>query len=131
MGSSALKNRLGLYCDLLKPYLDQLSFFAKNNGTEMVVGTGAGIAGLTAGAPFIAVGAILIILKAALDFKNAENTDQALVELQEKLNQLSTSSDEAGQPLTDNAFVTQLITCLLYTSPSPRDLSTSRMPSSA
>ena len=28
-------------------------------------------------------------------------------------------------------FVTMLITCLLYTSPSPRDLSTSRMPSSA
>ena len=26
---------------------------------------------------------------------------------------------------------TQFITCLLYTSPSPRDLSTSRMPSSA
>ena len=27
--------------------------------------------------------------------------------------------------------VTQVKTCLLYTSPSPRDLSTSRMPSSA
>jgi len=27
--------------------------------------------------------------------------------------------------------VTALLTCLLYTSPSPRDLSTSRMPSSA
>ena len=26
---------------------------------------------------------------------------------------------------------TELVTCLLYTSPSPRDLSTSRMPSSA
>ena len=37
---------------------------------------------------------------------------------------------------TDNfeqflGFVQQLIDCLLYTSPSPRDLSTSRMPSSA
>ena len=32
----------------------------------------------------------------------------------------------------DNPFYqTKLITCLLYTSPSPRDLSTSRMPSSA
>ena len=29
------------------------------------------------------------------------------------------------------AFVRMLSTCLLYTSPSPRDLSTSRMPSSA
>ena len=28
-------------------------------------------------------------------------------------------------------LVAQLIRCLLYTSPSPRDLSTSRMPSSA
>ena len=30
-----------------------------------------------------------------------------------------------------NAYYTQLGDCLLYTSPSPRDLSTSRMPSSA
>ena len=29
------------------------------------------------------------------------------------------------------AFLPMLIVCLLYTSPSPRDLSTSRMPSSA
>ena len=27
--------------------------------------------------------------------------------------------------------ITQVVSCLLYTSPSPRDLSTSRMPSSA
>ena len=30
-----------------------------------------------------------------------------------------------------DVFDTQVIICLLYTSPSPRDLSTSRMPSSA
>ena len=39
--------------------------------------------------------------------------------------------DRKGETLVDalsNAFV---LTCLLYTSPSPRDLSTSRMPSSA
>ena len=29
------------------------------------------------------------------------------------------------------AFPAEVVTCLLYTSPSPRDLSTSRMPSSA
>ena len=35
-------------------------------------------------------------------------------------------------PKTDRkAVVEQLTNCLLYTSPSPRDLSTSRMPSSA
>ena len=31
----------------------------------------------------------------------------------------------------DLGFAGRVITCLLYTSPSPRDLSTSRMPSSA
>ena len=35
------------------------------------------------------------------------------------------SYDVNGEPLTEAVF------CLLYTSPSPRDLSTSRMPSSA
>ena len=41
---------------------------------------------------------------------------------------------EIGQELmicTDLNAVANTITCLLYTSPSPRDLSTSRMPSSA
>ena len=39
----------------------------------------------------------------------------------------------AGRALTPAAFAESLRgdTCLLYTSPSPRDLSTSRMPSSA
>ena len=38
-----------------------------------------------------------------------------------------------GQPVYDQAYnhVDPLYLCLLYTSPSPRDLSTSRMPSSA
>ena len=46
--------------------------------------------------------------------------------------------DEAGDGLRGDADITgigeawqQLEPCLLYTSPSPRDLSTSRMPSSA
>ena len=33
--------------------------------------------------------------------------------------------------LSDPSMITMLTNCLLYTSPSPRDLSTSRMPSSA
>ena len=37
-------------------------------------------------------------------------------------------TDEVGEPTGESALVS---TCLLYTSPSPRDLSTSRMPSSA
>ena len=32
---------------------------------------------------------------------------------------------------TDSGLIKYLMSCLLYTSPSPRDLSTSRMPSSA
>ena len=36
---------------------------------------------------------------------------------------------QAGR--SDDRLVIHIMTCLLYTSPSPRDLSTSRMPSSA
>ena len=38
---------------------------------------------------------------------------------------------ETGDTPTVYRYIDWLITCLLYTSPSPRDLSTSRMPSSA
>jgi len=37
----------------------------------------------------------------------------------------------ASKGASVTAFVTRILLCLLYTSPSPRDLSTSRMPSSA
>ena len=36
-----------------------------------------------------------------------------------------------GYETNQNAIATPSVSCLLYTSPSPRDLSTSRMPSSA
>ena len=39
--------------------------------------------------------------------------------------------DEPQRKVTDEAVVLLPDACLLYTSPSPRDLSTSRMPSSA
>ena len=38
---------------------------------------------------------------------------------------------DAPQAKALKGMVEQMYTCLLYTSPSPRDLSTSRMPSSA
>ena len=41
------------------------------------------------------------------------------------------ATDDCGNTLTASFTVTIPRTCLLYTSPSPRDLSTSRMPSSA
>ena len=41
------------------------------------------------------------------------------------------TSITADRLLRSGIDIDQLTTCLLYTSPSPRDLSTSRMPSSA
>ena len=40
---------------------------------------------------------------------------------------------QSGAPVFGriHAILSPILTCLLYTSPSPRDLSTSRMPSSA
>ena len=38
---------------------------------------------------------------------------------------------KAGSTVGPTAFESESVACLLYTSPSPRDLSTSRMPSSA
>ena len=43
---------------------------------------------------------------------------------------IATIEQEYSVNLDEN-FIEQYRTCLLYTSPSPRDLSTSRMPSSA
>ena len=44
--------------------------------------------------------------------------------------QIVAGLSERSQPVAGDA-IRQVATCLLYTSPSPRDLSTSRMPSSA
>ena len=42
-----------------------------------------------------------------------------------------TTASIADDAITSALIADDAITCLLYTSPSPRDLSTSRMPSSA
>ena len=55
-----------------------------------------------------------------------ENAKQPTASIEEKADTIAASmspEDKAGQLL--------MVGCLLYTSPSPRDLSTSRMPSSA
>ena len=41
------------------------------------------------------------------------------------------ASDSGGEPLQGDATAVNTYTCLLYTSPSPRDRTRSRMPSSA
>ena len=46
-----------------------------------------------------------------------------------KFKEINEEATKVGMVI--NASKTQLLCCLLYTSPSPRDLSTSRMPSSA
>ena len=45
--------------------------------------------------------------------------------------EIAAVSDDAGELLLASEEKVRMLRCLLYTSPSPRDLSTSRMPSSA
>ena len=47
------------------------------------------------------------------------------------INQLAESAASGADSAGSKSVIFNTITCLLYTSPSPRDLSTSRMPSSA
>ena len=59
--------------------------------------------------------------------------------LKEKEDQIPKEFKQLAKDFADKGFITTSLdnlvnwarTCLLYTSPSPRDLSTSRMPSSA
>ena len=65
------------------------------------------------------------IIIALLDqWKNREKSTQVV--LREAIGQVVTVPETFAFPISP-----QSISCLLYTSPSPRDLSTSRMPSSA
>ena len=58
--------------------------------------------------------------------KQVAEVTEKLGELQEKMKRLKEVPSNAPKNVTNALYV-----CLLYTSPSPRDLSTSRMPSSA
>ena len=64
-----------------------------------------------------------------------ENFQEEYQEIIEEIvtKKLSESQDEIVNMIFPklNTIIKKYITCLLYTSPSPRDLSTSRMPSSA
>ena len=59
--------------------------------------------------------------------------EQWAASVKRQMVELGMSSSEAFFAIDENEqwFVEQHEVCLLYTSPSPRDLSTSRMPSSA
>ena len=57
---------------------------------------------------------------------------QRMAQIQAQLEeQAAAQADAELQQETQQAAMAELDGCLLYTSPSPRDLSTSRMPSSA
>ena len=56
---------------------------------------------------------------------------QHAVDKKEKTALIALTEDDHQIKLSWNELADAVSTCLLYTSPSPRDLSTSRMPSSA
>ena len=62
-------------------------------------------------------------LESYLKIKNLQESDQ--------IRDLITNELKIGQIRIDAKCLIEYFDCLLYTSPSPRDLSTSRMPSSA
>ena len=69
------------------------------------------------------------------DISERKKTEAKLIELQKELETLSFNDGLTGVPnrrMFDSVMEMEWAhACLLYTSPSPRDLSTSRMPSSA
>jgi len=82
-----------------------------------------------------AVKGTVSLLNASQERSTPEGLLLELKPLAEGAAPLSAVTDEAGnyelKNVADGDYILQLQTCLLYTSPSPRDLSTSRMPSSA
>ena len=58
-------------------------------------------------------------------------TDETIFPLKRQVNKESKSTDDCIDLNKPNELTNDYNDCLLYTSPSPRDLSTSRMPSSA
>ena len=73
---------------------------------------------------------IRIFLFLALSFSYSVSAEQISI-MSYNLNNLFDAQDDPGKD--DKAYLPIALknNCLLYTSPSPRDLSTSRMPSSA
>ena len=64
----------------------------------------------------------------AADRKEFDIIHNKIDDIKKDIDELKQSMNNAHQKTDENL---KFINCLLYTSPSPRDLSTSRMPSSA
>ena len=65
------------------------------------------------------------------DLLNLPMTSKVIEKLKKDFDHLQVFSQFSGNPTGKNVMEGVSLYCLLYTSPSPRDLSTSRMPSSA
>ena len=88
------------------------------------------VAGLAAGALATIGGGITLrrIIRVSAEFQDLRTT---LTSVTGSAQDGARAFDFITKFATETQFSTQQLTCLLYTSPSPRDLSTSRMPSSA
>ena len=110
----------------------------KSWGSPSIINDGVTIAkDIELGEPFANMGAKLIQEVASKTQDNAGDGTSTASILAQSLchhglkNMKSGSSPVELKAGFDQAISTVVDTCLLYTSPSPRDLSTSRMPSSA
>ena len=86
------------------------------------------------GFPLVTQGGLILGTLCVVDTELGKKLDNNQITLIQKLaarlaHQLETQGDQ--REITASRAIDMLKVCLLYTSPSPRDLSTSRMPSSA
>ena len=77
----------------------------------------------------LVIGSGPIVIGQAAEFDYAGT--QACRSLKEEGVEVCLVNSNPATIMTDKQIADQVYICLLYTSPSPRDLSTSRMPSSA
>ena len=94
---------------------------------EVVVVRGSSV-GIEVGAVVVGEGEVVVVNRSGLDISREE-----AVEGDSKEGIMVVRSREGVEVVVERGVAVVVVntTCLLYTSPSPRDLSTSRMPSSA
>ena len=96
-----------------------------------VVVVGAGNAAMCSALAAEEAGAKVLVLEAATEELGGGNTRFTAGAIRTVYNGVDDLRDLMPDLTDAECEITDFGTCLLYTSPSPRDLSTSRMPSSA